>query len=167
MRWLEQVQHDMDLLIIDEADAVQQVLDARFVQDREAGGSGEDGWTHRMAGYTNNALAGMSMAPAVDPEVQQWHELPADPPAGRLHAVPARAVPGREALRDLLGDATFTAHSLFRQAARMLFGLPRQRRGRQGRRGRCRGLLPAAAAGLRSRARWMTGRTRCRRPSRS
>ena len=33
VRWLEQVQHDMDLLILDEADAVQQVLDDRFVQE--------------------------------------------------------------------------------------------------------------------------------------
>ena len=50
VRWLEQVQHDMDLLIIDEADAVQQVLDDRFVQEREPGLrrrrlDAPDGWT--------------------------------------------------------------------------------------------------------------------------
>ena len=35
MRWLEQTQHDMDLLIIDEADAVQRVLETRFVQTEQ------------------------------------------------------------------------------------------------------------------------------------
>src|SRR5262249_25233072 len=63
MRWLERAQHDMDLVIIDEADAVQQVLDSRFVQDEELVAT-EKGWSHRMAGYTNTALAGTGMAPA-------------------------------------------------------------------------------------------------------
>jgi hypothetical protein len=124
MRWLEQAQHDMDLMIIDEADAVQRVLDTRFVQTEQLVAT-ERGWSHRMAGHTNDALAGMGMAPAADPEVQQWHEFlqihqQAVFTLNRLALAPA----GRQ-LRDLLGDATFTAHSLFRQVARMLHGLPR------------------------------------------
>jgi len=57
MRWLEQAQHDMDLMIIDEADAVQRVLDARFVQEEELVAT-EKGWSHRMTGHTNTGLAG-------------------------------------------------------------------------------------------------------------
>jgi pPIWI RE three-gene island domain Z len=128
MRWLEQVQHDMDLLIVDEADAVQQVLDSRFVQAEELV-AGENGWTHRMAGYTNTALARTSMAPAADPEVQRWHEY------WQIHQQAvftlyrlALSSPGK-ALQDVLGNAPFTAHSLFRQAARILFGLPRSGEG--------------------------------------
>jgi hypothetical protein len=124
MRWFEQAQHDMDLLIIDEADAVQQVLDTRFVQAEELVAT-EKGWSHRMAGYTNTALGGTGMAPAADPEVRRWHEYlqihqQAVFTLNRLALSPS----GRQ-LRGLLGGATFTAHSLFRQAARMLHGLPR------------------------------------------
>jgi len=61
--------------------------------------------------------------------VQQWHEFlqihqQAVFTLNRLALAPA----GRQ-LRDLLGDATFTAHSLFRQVARMLHGLPRHGEG--------------------------------------
>lgn len=123
VRWFEQVQHDMDLLIIDEADAVQQVLDQRFVQAEDLV-AGESGWTHRMDGYTNTAMARTSMAPASDPSVQQWYEFLQihEQAVFTLYRV-ALSEDGK-ALRDLLGEGTFTAHSLFRQAARMLFGLP-------------------------------------------
>lgn len=128
MRWLEQAQHDMDLMIIDEADAVQQVLDTRFVQAEELVAT-EKGWSHRMAGHTNTALAGTGMAQAADPEVQQWHEYLQihQQAVFALHRL-ALSRSGRQ-LRDLLGGATFTAHSLFRQAARILHGLPRSGEG--------------------------------------
>jgi len=128
MRWLEQAQHDMDLLVIDEADAVQQVLDSRFVQAEELVAT-EKGWSHRMAGYTNSALAGTGMAPAADPEVQRWHEYLQihQQAVFTLHRL--ALAPDGQQLRDLLGDATFTAHSLLRQAARILHGLPRSGEG--------------------------------------
>jgi pPIWI RE three-gene island domain Z len=131
MRWLEQAQHDMDLLVIDEADAVQRVLDTRFVQTEQLVAT-DKGWSHRMAGYTNDALAGLAMAPAVDPDVQQWHEyLQIHQQAVFMLNRLALSPDGRQ-LRDLLGDSTFTAHSLFRQAARMLHGLPRRGEGDKG-----------------------------------
>lgn len=124
VRWLEQVQHDMDLLIIDEADAVQQVLDDRFVQEENLV-SGEDGWTHRMTDYANKAMARMRIAQASDPQVQQWYELLLVHEQAVFALYRLALSEGGEALRDLLGGGTFTAHSLFRGAARMLFGLPR------------------------------------------
>jgi hypothetical protein len=123
MRWLEQAQHDMDLMIIDEADSVQRVLDHRFVQDEELVAT-EKGWTHRMLGHTNTALAGTGMAPAADPEVQRWHEYL------QIHQQAVFALnrlalqPSAREFRELLGRSTFTAHSLFRLAARILHGLP-------------------------------------------
>lgn len=128
VRWLEQVQHDMDLLIIDEADAVQQVLDDRFVQEENLV-SGEDGWTHRMEDCTNRAMARVSMAPASDPEVQQWYELLLTHQQAVFTLYRLALSEGGEALRDLLGGGTFTAHSLFREVARMLSGLPRHGEG--------------------------------------
>ena len=124
VRWLEQVQHDMDLLILDEADAVQQVLDDRFVQEENLV-SGEDGWTHRMVDYANKAMARMRIAQASDPQVQQWYELQLIHQQAVFALYRLALSEGGEALRDLLGGGTFTAHSLFREAARMLFGLPR------------------------------------------
>jgi restriction endonuclease in pPIWI_RE module len=123
VRWLEQAQHDMDLLIIDEADAVQQVLDQRFVQAEDLVG-GEGGWTHRMDDYTNSAMARLSMAQVSDPQVQEWYELLQIHEQAVFTLYRLALSPGGKALRDLLGDGTFTAHSLFRQAARMLHGLP-------------------------------------------
>jgi hypothetical protein len=123
MRWFEQIQHDMDLIIFDEADAVQQVFDDKFVQTEELVAPVK-GWSHRMAGHTNDALAGLSMAPVVDPEVQKWHEfLQIHQKAVFMLNQLALSEEG-ERLKKLLGGATFTAHSLFRHAARMLYGLP-------------------------------------------
>jgi hypothetical protein len=123
MRWLEQAQHDMDLMIIDEADAVQRVLDTRFVQDEELVAT-EKGWSHRMAGHTNTALAGTGMAPAADPDVQRWHEYLQIHQQAVFTLNRLALAPSAREFRDLLGRATFTAHSLFRLAARMLHGLP-------------------------------------------
>src|SRR5712691_5521903 len=123
MRWLEQVQHEMDLLIIDEADAVQRVFDSRFVQDEELVAT-ENGWSHRMASHTNTALAGSGMAPATDPAVQQWHEYLQIHQQAVFTLNRLALSRSGEALRAHLGGATFTAHSLFRNAARMLHGLP-------------------------------------------
>jgi hypothetical protein len=123
MRWFEQAQHDMDLIIFDEADAVQRVFDDKFVQTEELVAPVK-GWSHRMAGYTNDGLAGLSMAPVVDPEVQKWHEfLQIHQKAVFMLNQLALSAEG-ERLKKLLGGATFTAHSLFRHAARMLHGLP-------------------------------------------
>ncbi len=102
MRWLEQVQHDMDLLIIDEADAVQQVLDDRFVQEENLV-SGEDGWTHRMVDDTNKAMARMRIAQASDPQVQQWYELLLIHEQAVFALYRLALSEGGEALRDLLG----------------------------------------------------------------
>jgi len=127
-RWFEAVQWQVDLLIIDEADAVQQVFDGRFVQTEPLVTAGK-GWSHRMVDYTNEGMAAQIMAPAPDPEVHRWHErLQAHSGAvfnlNRL----ALSEPGQP-LKELLGEAPFTAHSLFRQVARALFGLPRWREG--------------------------------------
>jgi hypothetical protein len=123
MRWFEQVQHDMDLIIFDEADAVQQVFDRKFVQTEELVAPVK-GWSHRMAGHTNDAMAGLSMAPVVNPDVQKWHEfLQIHQKAVFMLNQLALSAEG-EQLKKLLGGATFTAHSLLRHAARMLYGLP-------------------------------------------
>ena len=129
VRWLEQVQHDMDLLIIDEADAVQQVLDDRFVQEENLV-SGEDGWTHRMVDYTNKAMARMQHGarPAIPRSSSGTSSCSS---TSRLSS-PCTGSPCPRAGKrygTCWAAATFTAHSLFRQAARMLFGLPRHGEG--------------------------------------
>jgi hypothetical protein len=128
MRWLEAVQKYMDLLIVDEADAVQQVFDARFVQTVSLVDP-DRGWSHRMLGETGSALARLAMAPAPDAEVERWHELLQihDKAVFGINRL-ALSEAGAE-LKKLLGDAPFTAHSLLRRVCRMLFGLPRSGEG--------------------------------------
>lgn len=122
-RWFEALYPLADLLIVDEADSVQQILDSRFVQTEQLVAAGK-GWTHRMVGITNQALDVLHMAPAADPEVARWFDLL----QVHQHAVFSlnrlALSPSGERLRELLGDAPFTAHSLFRRVARTLFGLP-------------------------------------------
>lgn len=122
-RWLEMVQHQVDLMIIDEADAVQQVLDHRFVQQERLVGTVEPGWTHRMVGHTNDALA-HGMAHVVDPNVDSWntnlkiHER-------AVYALNRLALTDQtQQLTKLLDGAPFTSHSMFRWVARTLYGLP-------------------------------------------
>ncbi|MEV6527214.1 hypothetical protein AB0M43_35315 [Longispora sp. NPDC051575] len=125
MRWFEAAQHHLDLLVIDEADAVQQVLDSKFVQTEQLVAA-DKGWTHRMIAHTNSGLDQQSMAPVVDADVTRWQE------GLQIHEQAVFALnrlaltPSGQPLKDLLGDATFTAHSLLRQVARTLFGLPKR-----------------------------------------
>jgi hypothetical protein len=128
-RWFEAAQWHLDLLIVDEADAVQQVFDARFVQTEHLVGGAAKGWSHRMVDGTNNGLARRNMAPAADPKVRRWNEQL------QIHEQAVFNLNGLalsslgEQLKDLLGDAPFTAHSLWRQVVRALHGLPRNGEG--------------------------------------
>lgn len=123
-RWFEAAQWHLDLLIIDEADAVQQVLDARFVQTEQLVVAGK-GWSHRMVGYTNDALAAQNMAPAADPEVQRWYETLQIHEHAVFNLNRLALSPVGQQLKELLGEAPFTAHSLWRRVARAMFGLPK------------------------------------------
>ncbi|MFY1574220.1 hypothetical protein ACN26Z_04940 [Verrucosispora sp. WMMD703] len=82
------------------------------------------GWTHRMVQHTNAALDNQSMAPAADDEVDRWHtQLQIHQNA--VFVLNRLALsPSGQRLKELLGDAPFTAHSLLRRVARTLFGLP-------------------------------------------
>ncbi|MEU4157864.1 hypothetical protein [Actinoplanes sp. NPDC026670] len=127
-RWLELVQGVLDWLIIDEADSVQQVFDSHFVQTEHLVG-GPDGWSHRMVEVTNAALARLHMAPAADDKVQRWYEhlqIHQQAVFGLNRLALSEA---GESLRELLGEAPFTAHALWRRVVRALFGLPQKRRG--------------------------------------
>lgn len=123
MRWFEAVQKYIDLLVIDEADGVQQVFDTRFVQTVSLVDP-DRGWSHRMLASTGAALASMAMAPAPSADVRLWHELLQihDKAVFGISRLALSADAG--ALKKLLGDAPFTAHSLLRRVCRMLFGLP-------------------------------------------
>ena len=122
VRWFEAAQGHIDLMVIDEADAVQQVLDGRFVQT-EGLVSKDKGWTYRMVGYTNESMAAQDLAPTADPEAWRWYEQLQMHQQAVFTLNRLALSPEGEALKELLGDKPFTAHSLFRQVARALFGL--------------------------------------------
>ncbi|MGA5298902.1 hypothetical protein ACPCHT_03190 [Nucisporomicrobium flavum] len=127
-RWFEAAQWHLDLLIIDEADAVQQVFDDRFVQEENLVGAGR-GWSHRMVELTNEALADRGMAPASDADVRRWNELLQIHEQAVFNLNSLALSPSGNTLSDLLGDAPFTAHSLWRRVIRTLFGLPERGEG--------------------------------------
>lgn len=122
VRWFEAAQWHLDLLIIDEADAVQQVFDNCFIQQEHLVGTGE-GWSHRMVEITNESLAERGMAPSAETEVRRWNEYLQihENAAFKLNSLALS--PAGDALRTILGDAPFTAPSLWRRAVRTLYGL--------------------------------------------
>ncbi len=128
-RWFEAAQWHLDLLIVDEADAVQQVFDARFVQTEHLVGGAAKGWSHRMVERTNDGLARQNMAPAADPEVRRWNEQLQIHEQAVFNLNGLALSPLGQQLKDLLGDAPFTAHSLWRRVARALHGLPKRGEG--------------------------------------
>lgn len=122
VRWFEAAQWHIDLLIIDEADAAQQVFDNCFVQQERLVGTGE-GWSHRMVELTNEALAERGMAPSAEAEVRRWNEYLQIHENAVFKLNSLALSPADDALRTVLGDAPFTAPSLWRRVVQTLHGL--------------------------------------------
>lgn len=124
MRWLEACQHHSDLIIIDEADNVQQDLDDRFVQYETLVAPGE-GWTDRTTISKVNGFDRIGRLQLRDRNVIRFNDY------DRIHQ---RAIDklyelvlNDQGLYEVIGKAPFTGFSLLLQVARMMHGLPLKR----------------------------------------
>lgn len=124
MRWLEACQHHSDLIIIDEADNVQQDLDDRFVQYETLVAPGE-GWTDRTTIGKVGGFDQVGRRQLRDRKVRRFNDY------DRIHqhAIDKlyELVLNDEGLYEVIGKAPFTGFSLLLQVARIMHGLPLKR----------------------------------------
>jgi hypothetical protein len=120
MRWLEMVQHHSDLIIVDEADVVQNILDGMFLQTEVLSAS-RQGWTDRTSIGTRAGLDRADRRPLRDKKVNKFNRF------DRIHG---RAVDefyhlalDHEELREIISGSPFTGHRLLLSASRILHGI--------------------------------------------
>ncbi|MEU6973511.1 hypothetical protein AB0A71_38490 [Kitasatospora aureofaciens] len=130
LRWLEMFQHLIDLLIVDEADKVQQQLDKTFLQSqvliRE-----DDSWWDTEVINAQRSLGHTARLPFVDERVAEYYDAKAlaDRAANALYRIMLEPVSGSAQLRQHLDGTYFSGHSLFIELARLLHGLNPNKRG--------------------------------------
>lgn len=122
MRVIERFQHDLDLLLVDEADEVQRNLDDAFLQQRVLTAP-RDGWSTRTRHSVAESLDHRWHLPLNDPDVQRYEELERRHGEARIRLYQLLVDEEGAPLRDLLGRGPFSGHTLLRQLARALHGL--------------------------------------------
>ncbi|MET8540960.1 hypothetical protein ABZW03_09940 [Kitasatospora sp. NPDC004799] len=124
LRWLELFQHLVDLLIVDEADKVQQQLDETFLQSQVLIREDDSWWDTEVI----NAQTGLGHSARLsfkDERVTEYFQAKnvADGAANALYRVLLEPEAGSAQLRKHLDGTYFSGHSLFIELARSLQGL--------------------------------------------
>ncbi|MFE4331391.1 hypothetical protein ACFRQM_18770 [Streptomyces sp. NPDC056831] len=122
MRVIERFQHDLDLLLVDEADEVQRNLDDAFLQQRVLTAP-RDGWSTRTRHSVAESLDHRWHLPLNNPDVQRYEELERRHGQARVRLYQLLVDEEGAPLRDLLSRGPFSGHTLLRQLARALHGL--------------------------------------------
>ncbi|MEU6825453.1 hypothetical protein ABZ921_32965 [Streptomyces atriruber] len=122
MRIIERFQHDLDLLLVDEADEVQRNLDDAFLQQRVLTAP-RDGWSTRTRHSIAESLDHRWHLPLNHPDVQRYEELERRHGEARIRLYQLLVDQDGAPLRELLGQGPFSGHTLLRQLARALHGL--------------------------------------------
>ncbi|MFG2836396.1 hypothetical protein ACGFYE_15540 [Streptomyces zaomyceticus] len=130
-RWITAVQHELDLLVVDEADKVMSQFDTKFLHHEPL--TQPDGWSSRIAVAWHEGLATTWYRPLAHKHGQRFQQyatyhsqalagllpllmLPADEtPEGREAA--------KEALAETVDDGPFSGHTLLTRLARLLHGI--------------------------------------------
>jgi pPIWI RE three-gene island domain Z len=126
MRWLEACQHHTDLIIVDEADTVQQDLDQRFLQ-AETLVAPNEGWADRtsrskLTGFDRDQRRQLRNA-----NVKRFNQFDQvhQPAIDKLYELVLSE--DNQVLVDVIGKAPFSGYSLLFQVARIMHGLPLRR----------------------------------------
>ncbi|WP_433091190.1 hypothetical protein [Streptomyces shenzhenensis] len=122
MRVIERFQHDLDLLLVDEADDVQRNLDNAFLQQRVLTAP-RDGWSTRTRHSVAESLDHRWHLPLNNPDVQRFEELERRHGQARIRLYQLLVDEEGAPLRDMLGRGPFSGHTLLRHLARGLHGL--------------------------------------------
>jgi hypothetical protein len=126
MRWLEACQHHTDLIIVDEADTVQQDLDQRFLQSETLVAPNE-GWADRTSRSKLTGFDRDQRRQLLNPNVQRFNQFDQvhQPAIDKLYELVLSK--DNQVLVDVIGKAPFSGYSLLLQVARIMHGLPLRR----------------------------------------
>ncbi|MFD8562957.1 hypothetical protein ACFV1N_37265 [Streptosporangium canum] len=121
-RVAEAAQHHLAVLLVDEADTVQQQFDDRFLLHEILSQPGR-GWSHRVGARIGQRLEHSWFLDLLDPGVTAGdkHFRRHDQAMTELYRL--LITPGAHALRTLIAEGPFTGYSLLRRLARSLHGL--------------------------------------------
>lgn len=124
MRWLEACQHHTDLIIVDEADQVQQTFDAQFLQS-ELLVSAETGWADSTFIQSLQGRTRQDRLPMQSTEVQRFcgHGRDLLEAVDELYSLLVADNGPSDRLRDVLDKTPFTGYSLLRRLTWGLHGL--------------------------------------------
>lgn len=125
MRWLEACQHHTDLIVVDEADQVQQTFDSQFMQ-AELLVAAETGWADNTFTQSLQGRIRQDRLPMQSTEVKRFCGYSRDllEAVDELYSLLVDDTPTSERLRDVLDKTPFTGYSLLRRLAWGVRGLP-------------------------------------------
>lgn len=126
VRNLERAQHELDLLLVDEADGVQQDIDGMFLQN-EVLTLPRRGWSDRTRREFAEGLDAKSRLPLLKRNVDafdQW-EMRHNQAIGGLYRL--LMADTQDFLAKVVGEGPFSGHSLLLRLSRAMFGLTGQR----------------------------------------
>ncbi|MFA7763710.1 hypothetical protein [Streptomyces sp. NRRL S-448] len=130
-QWIIPAQHELDLVVADEADQVMTQFDKKFMHHEPL--TSPEGWSSRIALAWHEGLARTSYRPMADRQgrrYQQYATYHAQALAGLLPLLmgpSAEGQEGQDASKELLAEVTtdgpFSGHTLLMQLARALHGI--------------------------------------------
>ncbi|MEU9026798.1 hypothetical protein AB0D46_04515 [Streptomyces sp. NPDC048383] len=122
VRVAEAAQHHLAVLLVDEADTVQQQFDDQFLLHEILSQPGR-GWSHRVGDRIGQRLEQSWFLDLLDPEVKAGdkHFRRHDQAMTELYQL--MIDPGADQLRAVIAEGPFTGYSLLRRLARSLHGL--------------------------------------------
>ncbi|MEU1906612.1 pPIWI_RE_Z domain-containing protein [Streptomyces hygroscopicus] len=130
-RWIIAAQHELDFLVVDEADRVMSQFDEKFLHHEPL--TQPDGWSSRIAVAWYEGLASKWYAPLEHKQVQRYQKYVtyhSQALAGLLpllmrpvgDSAKARAA-GKEVLAEIVDEGPFSGHTLLMQLAKVLHGI--------------------------------------------
>ncbi|MGW5488595.1 pPIWI_RE_Z domain-containing protein [Streptosporangium sandarakinum] len=122
VRVIEAAQHHLDVVLVDEADAVQQQFDDRFMLHEILSQPGR-GWSHRVGDRIGQRLEHSHFLDLLDPvfTAGDKHFRRHDQAMRELYRL--LIAPDAHGLRALIAEGPFTGYSLLRRLTRSLHGL--------------------------------------------
>ncbi|MEE4544093.1 hypothetical protein V2S66_19205 [Streptomyces sp. V4-01] len=126
MRLYEAAQHHLDLLLVDEADTVQQQFDDRFLQHEILTQPGR-GWSDRVLAQIDRQLEHSWRRDILTPDFKAINRAARQHEQALTELYTLLLESTGVVLRDVVNEGPFTGYSLLRRLARVLHGLTARR----------------------------------------
>ncbi|QZY15140.1 hypothetical protein [Streptomyces decoyicus] len=130
-RWITAAQHELDFLVVDEADQVMSQFDTKFLHHEPL--THPDGWSSRSAVAWHDGLARTWYRPIAHKHGQRYQQYSTYHSQALAGLLPLLMLPsgdsadakaaGNELLAEIVEEGPFSGHTLLTQLARVLHGI--------------------------------------------